>query len=125
MTLKEKIQAAWDNKGSIIEGFYNAYISASPEIKQEALKRLEICRSNTCGLYNPKGENTATLKAVFEGKESCGGCGCDIFAKTHSPSANCYLKELNKNPLWAEIMTDEQENEVGNIAYKKQFENRK
>lgn len=128
MTLKEKIQLAWKNKGQIAEGFYNAYVSASPEVKEEALKRLTLCRSNQCGLYNPKGENNETLKAVFPGKESCGGCGCDLYAKTHAMSAHCYLKDLNdpeKLPLWEDIMTVEQEIEINKVAYTKQFENRK
>lgn len=73
-----------------MEGFYNAYVSASTEVKEEALKRLEICRSNQCGLHDPKGESE---KAVFKGKESCGGCGCDLYAKAHAMSAHCFLKD--------------------------------
>ncbi len=121
----EKLQLAWQNKGTIAEGFYNAYVSASPEVKKEAMGRLEICRSNQCGLYNPKGENTETLKAVFPGKESCGGCGCDLYAKCHAMSAHCFLKDIEKPPLWDSVMTHEQEMEINKIAYQKQFENRK
>lgn len=125
LKLKELLQTAWKNKGQIMEGFYNAYVSANPDIKKEALARLEICRSNTCGFYDPKGESE---KAVFKGKESCGGCGCDLYAKCHAMSAHCYLKDLNdpeRPPLWDSIMTVEQEVEINKIAYKKQFENRK
>lgn len=93
MKLKEILKTAWENKGTIMEGFYNAYVSANDQVKKEAMARLEICRSNTCGLYNPKGENNDTVKAVFPGKESCGGCGCDLYAKAHAMSAHCYLKD--------------------------------
>ena len=90
LKLKELLQTAWKNKGQIMEGFYNAYVSASTEVKDEALRRLEICRSNQCGLYDPKGESE---RAVFKGKESCGGCGCDLYAKAHAMSAHCFLKD--------------------------------
>jgi hypothetical protein len=129
MTLKEKIQTAWNNRGIIVEGFYNAYVSASPEVKQEALKRLSFCRTNQCGLHDPKGESE---QAVFKGKESCGGCGCDLYAKCHAMSAQCYLADIDPAtgtprgiPLWTAVMTQEQELEINKIAYQKQFENRK
>lgn len=125
MKLKEKIQKAWENKGTIIEGFYNAYIASNKEIKEEAIRRLEICRTNNCGFYNPKGLNNEYMKAVFPGKESCGGCGCDAYAKCHAMSAHCFLKDIGKEPLWDSIMTHEQENEINKIAYQKQFENKK
>ena len=122
MKLKEKIQAAWDNRGTIMEGFYNAYVSSGKEVKEEALRRLELCRSNVCGLHDPKGESE---KAVFKGKESCGGCGCDLYAKCHAMSAHCYLKDIGEPALWDSLMTQEQEMEINKIAYQKQFENRK
>jgi hypothetical protein len=125
MTLKDKIKAAWENRGTIAEGFYNAYVSAGKEVKEEAIKRLEICRSNQCGLHNPKGVNNDDFKAVFPGKESCGGCGCDLYAKCHAMSAHCYLKDIGKPALWEAVMTQEQEIEINKVAYQKQFENRK
>jgi hypothetical protein len=90
LKLKELLQTAWKNKGQIMEGFYNAYVGASDEVKAEALRRLEICRTNQCGLHDPKGQSE---RAVFKGKESCGGCGCDLYAKAHAMSAHCYLKD--------------------------------
>ena len=129
MNLKEKLQAAWNNKGTIIEGFYNAYVSSKQEVKDEALKRLELCRTNQCGFHDPKGQSE---KAVFKGKESCGGCGCDLFAKAHAMSAQCYLGDVDSAtgeprgiPIWTAIMTHEQELEINKIAYQRQFENRK
>jgi hypothetical protein len=129
MNLKEKLQAAWNNKGTIMEGFYNAYVSCNQEVKDEALKRLELCRTNQCGFHDPKGQSE---KAVFKGKESCGGCGCDLFAKAHAMSAQCYLGDIDPDtaeprgvPVWTAVMTHEQEMEINKIAYNKQFENRK
>lgn len=91
MSLKDKLQMAWKNKGQIMEGFYNAYVGSSDEVKQEALRRLELCRTNKCGFHDPKGESE---RAVFKGKESCGGCGCDLYAKAHAMSAHCFLKDV-------------------------------
>ena len=126
MKLTDILQTAWKNKGQIMEGFYNAFVSASPMVKEEAIRRLEVCRTNKCGLYNPKGENNETLKAVFPGKESCGGCGCDLYAKCHAMSAHCFLGDVpGKEPLWEAVMTLEQEMEINKIAYEKQFEKRK
>ena len=116
MTLKEKLTLAWRNKNNIVEGFYNAYISSSDDIKQEALNRLKICRTNECGYHDPKGQSE---KAVFKGKESCGGCGCDLVAKAHAMSTYCYLKDQGKEPLWDALITREQEEDIRTIANKK------
>jgi len=112
-----------------MEGFYNAYVSCNQEVKNEALRRLEICRTNQCSFHDPKGQSE---KAVFKGKESCGGCGCDLYAKTHAMSAQCYLGDVDPAigeprgiSLWVPVMTQEQELEINKIAYNKQFENRK
>lgn len=91
MNWKEKLQAAWKNRDVIAEGFFNAFVTCGPEVKVEALRRLEICRSNKCGFHDPTGSSDA---AVFKGKESCGGCGCDLYAKCHAMSANCFLRDL-------------------------------
>ena len=130
MTLKEKLELAWKNRGVIVEGFYHAYVSSTREQRDVALERLEICRSNKCGLYNPKGENTDTLKAVFAGKESCGGCGCGLWEKCNAMSAQCFLGDINPDtqqpysvPLWEAIITPEQESEFIRIAQEKQQNN--
>lgn len=122
MNLIEKLQTAWKNKSVIAEGFYNAYVSSNEEIKAEALRRLTICRTNACGHHDPKGESE---KAVFKGKESCGGCGCDLYAKCHAMSISCYLKDIGEQPLWEAIITPEQEQEVQQKLYEEQFKNRK
>lgn len=122
MTLKEKLKLFWENRGNIVEGFYNGYVSCSPEIKQEALRRLTICRSNICGWHNPDGENNDNMKAAFPGKESCGGCGCDLYAKCHAMHLQCYLGDSGGTPLWEALMTKEQDDDINKIAYRKQFE---
>lgn len=118
-SLKEKLQTAWTNRNQIAEGFYNAYVHSSQEVKEEALRRLSICRENKCGYYDPNGTSE---RAVFKGKESCGGCGCDLYAKAHAMSASCYLadfKDPEHPPLWEAVLTPEQETEINTIARKK------
>lgn len=129
MNLREKLQAAWNNKETIAEGFFNAYVNCSAEVKHEALRRLAICRTNVCGFHDPQG---VSEKAVFKGKESCAGCGCDAYAKCHAMSAQCYLGDIDPTtgephgkPLWEALITQEQEQEINRVAYKKQFENKK
>jgi hypothetical protein len=119
MNLKERLQLAWRNKGQIAEGFYNAYVSQNKELQKEALRRLEVCRTNQCGLYNPKGENTDTLKAAFPGAESCGGCGCKLYEACHTMSKTCSLADIGKEPLWEAVMTTEQQDEIAYIQQQK------
>mgnify|MGYP003352135930 CR=1 FL=1 len=54
MTLKERIQAAWNNKGAIVEGFYNAYISAGKEVKDtDGTEYVLLNDEDVCGIvYN-------------------------------------------------------------------------
>jgi len=119
MSLTEKLQTLWKNKSQIAEGFYNTYVSMSSEIEAEGNRRLEICRSNVCGLYDKDGSSE---KAFKKGEESCGGCGCLINIKKNCMSCSCYLKDIGQTPLWEAVMTEEQQKEVDAIAYKKQFE---
>lgn len=118
MTLKEKLQKAWDNRAQIAEGLYNTYISHSQEIKDEAARRRSICQSNECGLYDVEG---ITEKVVVKGKESCAGCGCTLELKTHCMSCDCYLKDIGQEPRWIAILTREQENEIKDKEYHNQF----
>ena len=122
MNLKEKLQTAWKNKEQIAEGFFNAWVSSGAEVKEEALRRLAICRANACGMYNPKGENNETVKAVFSGAESCGGCGCKLYEMCHAMSKTCSLYLVGKEPLWEALITEDQEKEAHDIAFRKQQE---
>lgn len=126
MTLKEKIQKAWENRSQIAEGLYNTYINNTKEIYDIGEQRLAICRSNVCGLYDKDGSSE---KAVLKGAESCGGCGCVLNLKKNCLHCQCYLGDINKEtgesygiPLWTAHMTEEQEQEIANIAYNKQQE---
>lgn len=109
MTWKERLQTTWNNRHQIAEGFYNTYIASSEEIKQEAKRRMEICRTNQCGLYNPEGIDDNKLKAIIPGSESCGGCGCVLEAKAHCMSCRCHLGDVEQMPLWDRVLTKEQE----------------
>ena len=117
-SLKEKLQTIWENKESIADGFYHAYIHCTPEIEAEAIKRLNLCRKNTCGLHDPNGTSE---KAVLKGSESCAGCGCVLKAKTHSMSNHCWLKNIGQTPIWDAVLTEEQDKEMQELIYNNQF----
>lgn len=117
----EKIQKAWENRDQIAEGFYNTYIGCTEDIQKETDRRLLICRSNECGMYDQFGRSD---KAVMKGSESCGSCGCVLPLKAACQSCNCALLDEGKTPLWTATMSHEQEKELGDIHYKKQFENK-
>ena len=119
MKIKEILQKAWENKGQISEGFYNAYLSQNKEIREEALRRLKICRTNQCGYYNPEGKNEGDMIAVFPGAESCGACGCKLYEACHSLSKTCSLIDKGQEPLWSAILTQEQEDELNRQAAEK------
>ena len=92
----------WARRKQIIEGYYNTYLNFEQrqQIRQISEKRLAICRSNKCGLYDGDGSSPT---AYVEGAESCGGCGCVLKEKTSCFSCECYLAEINKTPLWSAI----------------------
>lgn len=120
MNLKETIKLAWDNRHQIADGLWNTYIANKPEIEKEAIRRKSICESNVCGWYDPSGK--AETSAI-PGKPTCSLCHCNIEIKIHAMHIDCALKEkLSQTPLWEAIMTEEQAKEIGDVAYKKQFE---
>lgn len=126
MTFKEKLKAAWEHKKDIAEGFYNLYISNNQEIKEEAARRLAICKQNTCGLWDETGMSD---RLVVKGKGGCMGCGCEGTLKVNCMQCYCTLgddkpgdgKNMDK-ALWLAIITPEQATDINEIAYKKQFE---
>lgn len=119
MNLKEILSTAWKNRSQIAEGFYNTYINNTDQIKAEGEKRLGICRSNQCGFYDATGTSE---KAVMKGSESCGSCGCVLSLKTACLSCSCALKDIEQPPLWDSILTPDQEKELNETIYHKQFE---
>lgn len=90
----KKIKFIWDHKYNIIKGFTNLFLNKNKKVKEE---RLSICRTNTCGFYDPNGESA---NAYFPGKESCGVCGCYLKALCSDLDSICSLHEINKEPLW-------------------------
>ena len=121
MTLKEKIQKAWENKGHILEGFYNEYISMDPEIKAEAARRLSICEANSCGYWDATGTSE---KLVVSGKPGCTACGCEGGMKTSCMQCHCSLKDMGQEPLWDELITQDQAKKINEVTYQNQFKNR-
>lgn len=101
----KKLKAIWNSRGKILEGiwftwFPNKYVEAI------AAKRLAICKSNICGLYDPKGEGAI---CVVKGSGCCLGCGCKDLYKVHSLSSYCSLKDQGKLPLWEAELTQAEE----------------
>ena len=76
-----------------------------------AKRRLGICKSNVCGLYDPTGAGAICIS----GKGGCClGCGCGGTYKTHSLSSWCTLKDQGKPPLWEAEMGEKEEAEFRN-----------
>lgn len=94
-----RIKTIWKNRKQIWEGFYNTYLNFSErnKIKKISKKRIEICRSNKCGLYDKYGESQM---AFIPGSESCGGCGCLLKEKTSCLTCSCFLETLGQVPMW-------------------------
>ena len=103
----QKIKKVWKNKGKILEGIRYTWFPNS-YVESVAKKRLEICKTNKCGLYDPVGEKPICFK---KGYGCCSGCGCNDVYKTHSLSSYCTLKDLGKTPLWEEAMSVKEEAE--------------
>lgn len=125
MKLRETIQKIWENKSEIAEGFYNRYLSMDKDIKEEAARRLTICKQNTCGYWDETGTHE---RLAIKGSPGCTGCGCNGEMKTNCMSCQCYLGDINPDtgqprsiPLWEAVLTDEQDKHIGQITYENQF----
>jgi hypothetical protein len=89
----------WKKKGKILEGIRNAVFKRE-DVENIAKERLEICRSNKCGFYDPLGRSEA---AVIKGVESCGSCGCKLSWKSRSLSDAC------PEGYWERVLTETEE----------------
>lgn len=116
MTLREKLQKAWDNRAQIAEGLWNEYISSSQEIEQEKERRREICRQ--CEYYDPTGTKEIV---VVKNEPACLLCGCNITLLTASMSVTCSAPKIGLKPRWREMMTPEQEKQIKETEYQNQF----
>lgn len=126
MSLKEKLQKAWENREQIAEGFYNAYLSHDQEIKEEGARRYSICEANTCGLWDSTGTSG---KVAIPGQSGCTLCGCNGRLKTSCMQCQCALGDTDPAtgqpygiPLWLAVSTPDQEKEVNAIKYVRQFD---
>jgi hypothetical protein len=117
MNLRETFQLAWENRNQITEGLWNKYISHRQEVKGEAARRLAICKSNICGYYDPEGRPE---NAAIPGKPSCSICKCNDELKTNCMSCYCALRDIQKEPLWEELMTNDMEKDLQQKAWEKQ-----
>lgn len=89
----------WKKRGKIFEGISNS-IFKREDVESVAEGRLEICRSNKCGYYDPEGKSEA---AVMKGVESCGSCGCKLNWKSRALSDEC------PEGYWERVLTETEE----------------
>lgn len=101
----QKIIKIWKNKHKILEGIRYTWFPTS-YVETIAQRRLAICRTNSCGLYDAKGEAAICVK---KGEGCCSGCGCNDVYKAHSLSSYCTLKDLGKTPLWGAELSESEE----------------
>ena len=90
------------NRMKILEGLKNK-IFKNEDKEIVAAARLDICKTNVCGFYDPEGRSE---KAVLPGTACCGACGCSLALKTRCMSCICGLDEVGQEPLWKEIAND-------------------
>lgn len=65
-------------------------------------ERLSICKK--CPHYDPEGKSD---KAIFNGKESCGACGCPLASKLRSLATECGAVELGEEPRWTAVVDED------------------
>ena len=118
MDWKQKLQEAWENRGKIANGFWNAYVVHNPEIYAEAARRKAICESNVCGYYDKDGKPETSQ---IPGQPACSICHCNIHAKVHCTYCWCALKDIDKEPLWNVMMTKEQDDILKAQEWQEQF----
>jgi hypothetical protein len=94
----KKLQYLVKNLPKIIKGFWRTLFKDG-RTELIAKERLEICRSNKCGYYDPQGKSEA---AYIKGVESCGACGCVLETKVRCLDCVCGLEEVGSVPLWRE-----------------------
>jgi hypothetical protein len=104
----ERLMRLWKDRNKIVEGIANI-VFVNQEVEKIASERVAICKSNKCGHYDQTGSSP---KAYIKGSPSCGICGCNIRALTHSLHSECSLTELGQAPLWEAVMTEEEENSI-------------
>jgi len=126
MTLKAKLQQAWDNRHQIAEGLYNTFLSHDVDIRVEALRRKGICESNVCGWYDPTGKPETS---AIPGKPACSKCHCNTELKVHCMSCYCPMGDLHvpgdrlcmDKALWDQLITPEMDKDINQRAWENQF----
>lgn len=99
----DKLKKIIENKSQILEGIKNT-VFKKEHVEIVAQARMDICKTNVCGYYDPEGKSKA---AVIPGQPSCGACGCSLELKTRCMSCKCGLETLNKIPLWVQITEED------------------
>lgn len=95
----EKIKKIIKNRSQILEGLKNT-VFKDEDVEKIAEARLDICKTNACGYYDPEGKSE---EAIVKGQPACAACGCALEVKVRCMSCRCGLETLNKIPLWVEM----------------------
>lgn len=108
----KKLKIAWKNKWKILEGIWNNWFP-NVYLDRVATRRAEICRSNICGYYDPKG---VSEDCFLKGKSCCSSCGCSLQWKLYSLSSECGIKtkEPDSDLFWKAEMTEREEEKFRN-----------
>lgn len=101
----ENLLKVWKNKGQILEGIVNK-IFKQDHIEEIAKERMDICKSNICGLYDSDGSSE---RAIVKGQPACAGCGCSLDFKTRCLSCHCHLQDIGDHPLWGAVLSQAEE----------------
>ncbi len=95
----EKLNKIIKNRSQILEGFINTILK-NEDYEKIAEARLDICKTNVCGYYDPEGKSE---EAIIKGQPACAACGCNLEVKVRCMTCVCGLETLNKIPLWVEM----------------------
>lgn len=103
----EKIRKIIKNRSQILEGLKNTILKKE-DVEKVAELRMDICKTNACGYYDPEGRSE---KAVMPGSPCCGACGCSLALKTRCMSCKCGITDLGKEPLWDSMSMEGEDND--------------
>lgn len=87
---------------SLVEWAFNGFQNVP---QHEAERRLNICKSNQCGMYN-------------EDSGRCSACGCFCAAKVQFSHEECPADKWGKKDLGAEVLNNAPPNRCGSCGKK-------
>jgi hypothetical protein len=101
--MKLDLKTLWKNREQILEGITNK-VFKKEHVEIIAEQRMKICLQ--CPFIDVKGSSCM----VPGTQPCCSKCGCSLSIKTRALSARCGDEE---NPKWEELISEEEENQLG------------